>query len=148
MFIVTDDTIRAVFSAEEIGLLRQIPWILDEVARGEGDPGYGVLHRPVYPDDPAASHELSGLVAAETDQRRGCDRSVVRRIGDGETTMTWEEAHGLLRAVNEARLVLAARAGAFDDGAVWEESISRDPTLAAVAWLGYLQGELMQALKR
>jgi len=148
MFIVTGDTVRASFSAEEIALLRQIPWMLDEVARGEGDPGYGVLHRPVYPDDPTASNELSDLVAGETGQQRGRDRSVVRRIGDGETTMTREEARGLLRAVNEGRLVLAARAGAFDDGAVWEESISRDPTLAAVAWLGYLQGELIRALQR
>jgi hypothetical protein len=60
--------------------------------------------------------------------------------------MTEREAHGFLRSVNEARLVLAARAGVFEEGAAWEDRISQDPALAAVAWLGYLQGELIEQL--
>jgi hypothetical protein len=60
--------------------------------------------------------------------------------------MTFDEAHAFLRSLNAARLVLAARAGAFEQGAAWEERIDQDPTLAAVAWLGYVQGELIRAM--
>ena len=60
--------------------------------------------------------------------------------------MTIVEAHGFLRSINEARLVLAAREGAFDDGPAWEDHIEVNSALAAVAWLGYVQSELLGAL--
>ncbi len=146
MFTATDDAVNAAFSTEEKALLRQIPWLLGELVDGHADPGYDVLHRPVYADNPSAAEELADLVKPENDQQRTIDCGVVQHMGDGRTTMTFEEAHGFLRAVNDARLVLAARAGVFDDDAEWQENIPRDPALAAVAWLGYVQGELIEAL--
>jgi len=141
-----NDAVIVSFSIEERALLRQIPRLLEELVEGQVDPGYDVLHRPVYADDPAAAEELADLVDPENDRQRQIDCSVVWHMGDGGTTMTRDEAHRFLRAVNDARLVLAARAGVFDSGAAWQENISRNPSLAAVAWLGYVQGELIQAL--
>jgi Domain of unknown function (DUF2017) len=146
MFRADDDIVTAVFTDEERKLLRQIPRLLDDVTSPSGDPGYDVLHRAVYRDDRQASRELAGLVASDNDATRASDRGVVERLGTGTTTMTREEARGFLRSVNEARLVIAARAGVFDRGPGWEESVASDPTLAAVAWLGYVQGELIGAL--
>ena len=60
--------------------------------------------------------------------------------------MSMEEAEAVLRVLNRARLTLAARAGVFEDGAGWESRISEDPALAALAWLGYLQSDLLSAL--
>jgi len=146
MFTIDDDVVTAVFTDEERRLLQQVPLLLDDIEHAVGDPGYEVLHRAVYQDDPDASRELEGLVASERETMRSSDRHVVERIGDGATTMTREEARGFLRSLNEARLVVAARAGVFDSGAGWEEQVSNDPSLAAVAWLGYLQAELIRAL--
>lgn len=127
-------------------LLRQIPLLLEDVAGSSGDPGFDVLHRPVYRDDAQESRELAGLMASDNEATRASDRSVVERFGEGASTMTLDEARGFLRSVNEARLVIAARAGVFDSGPGWEEHVASDPTLAAVAWLGYLQGELIRVL--
>ena len=43
-------------------------------------------------------------------------------------------------------VALAARAGVFESGEGWEARISDDPGLAALAWLGYLQSDLLSAL--
>jgi hypothetical protein len=61
-------------------------------------------------------------------------------------TLTRAEGLSLLRALNEARLVLAARSGVIDDGPGWEERIPVDPEVAVLAWLGYLESELLRAL--
>jgi len=146
MFTVDDGIVTAAFTDEERMLLRQIPRLLDDVTSSSGDPGYDVLHRAVYRGDRQSSRELASLVASDNEATRTSDRSVVERLGAGTTTMTRDEARGFLRSVNEARLVIAARAGVFDRGPGWEENVASDPTLAAVAWLGYLQGELIGVL--
>ena len=146
MFEVLDGVVYVELSTEATTLLSQLPALLSTVGVGASDPGYEVLHRPVYADDSIADAELSDLAAKEVDRQRVADRQVVHDVGAGATSMTEREAHGFLRSVNEARLVLAARAGVFEEGAAWEDRISQDPALAAVAWLGYLQGELIEQL--
>jgi hypothetical protein len=133
-------------TAQEARFLAQIPALLDSVSVEHEDPGYTVLHRPIYLDDELIDAELQAFASQEMETQRAIDRSVLKRTTKECDVMTVEEAGGLLRALNEARLVLAARAGAFDEGPSWEDRIEEDPSLAAVAWLGYIQGELVAAL--
>ena len=145
MFERVDDRVSVIFSPEERSLLGQIPDLLDNVTE-ENDPGFAVLHRPLYPDDPDSSAELAGLIDRDLQRERDRDRSVISRIASGERTVSNQDARRFLRSINEARIVLAARAGAFEVDASWEQDISTEPALAAVAWLGYVQGELIEAL--
>jgi hypothetical protein len=133
-------------TAQQVTLLAQIPAVLDSVSVEPEDPGYAVLHRPIYLDDQLVDADVQAFASQEMETQRAIDRSVLERITKERNVMTVEEAGGLLRALNEARLVLAARAGAFDEGLSWEDRIEGDPGLAAVAWLGYIQGELIAAL--
>jgi len=142
VFSLTDEVVTVVLSTEERAILAQIPMLLDEVS-DPADPGYEVLHRPMYLD-PASAEELANLIEDDLSIERGRDRMVVTAIASGVTSISAADARRFLRSVNEARIVLAARAGAFDSGAQWEKDISSDPGLAAVAWLGYLQSELIQ----
>ncbi|MCL1597605.1 MAG: DUF2017 family protein [Actinomycetia bacterium] len=146
MFFVEGDVVTAVFTDDELMLLQQIPRLLDDTDTAVGDPGYEVLHRAVYRDDPGASRELDDLVASDRWVMRTSDRKIVERFGEGVTTMTRQEARGFLRSLNEARLVVAARAGVFDSGPGWEEMVPTNQSLAAVAWLGYVQAELIRVL--
>ncbi len=143
MFSLNDDVVTVMLSVEERSILAQVPRLLDDVS-DPADPGYEVLHRPMYPDDVVRAEELAGLIEDESRIERGRDRKVVTAIASGETLMSVEDARRFLRSVNEARIVLAARAGAFDSVESWEKDISSDPALAAVAWLGYMQSELIQ----
>ncbi len=145
MFESLDDGVSVLFSLEERTLLGQIPDLLENVTE-ERDAGFGVLHRPLYPDDPDSDAELAGLIEEDLQRERNMDRQIVAHIASGGRTLSSEDARRFLRSINEVRIVLAARAGAFDDESTWEQDISANPTLAAVAWLGYVQGELIQAL--
>lgn len=146
MFFRTGNTIVMEATAQQVTLLAQIPAVLDSVSVEPEDPGYAVLHRPIYLDDQLVDADVQAFASQEMETQRAIDRSVLERITKERNVMTVEEAGGLLRALNEARLVLAARAGAFDEGPSWEDRIEGDPGLAAVAWLGYIQGELIAAL--
>lgn len=146
MFQRSGDIIAVEVTAQQARFLSQIPALLDSVSVEHEDPGYSVLHRPIYLDEQLIDVEVQAFASQEMETQRAIDRSVLERIAKERYVMTMEEAGGLLRALNEARLVLAARAGAFDGGPSWEDRIEEDPSLAAVAWLGYLQGELIAAL--
>jgi hypothetical protein len=146
VFRRTGDTIVMEATAQQAKLLAQIPALLDSVSVEREDPGYAVLHRPIYVDDRLVDVELQAFASQEMEAQRAIDRSVLERTTKERDVLTMEEAGGLLRTLNEARLVLAARAGAFDEGPSWEDRIQEDPSLAAVAWLGYIQGELVAAL--
>jgi hypothetical protein len=146
MFQRLDDVIVMEVNDQEAAFLGQIPSLLDSVGMVPGDRGYEVLHRPLCLDDEDMDAELRALVSPEMDAQRLADRESLTRCLRDRSGMTLDEAHGFLRSLNEARLVLAAREGAFDDGPTWEDRIEGTPGLAAVAWLGYVQGELIRAL--
>jgi len=141
-----DDGIVIEVTDQEAGFLSQIPSLLDSVGHEHGDPGYSVLHRPLCISDANVDEELRALVSQELESQRHTDRSVLERCLRERSVMTRDEAHGFLRSLNEARLVLAARAGAFEEGPAWENRIDEDPSLAVVAWLGYVQSELLSVL--
>jgi hypothetical protein len=146
MFRWMDDSLFVEVADQEAAFLGQIPSLLDSVGTEPRDPGYSVLHRPLCLDDGSVDDELWSLVSEDLETQRLADRSVLERFLVERSGMTLDEAHGLLRSLNDARLVLAARAGAFEDGSAWEDRIDESPALAAVAWLGYVQMELLQAL--
>ena len=59
-----------------------------------------------------------------------------------------EEANAWLSVLNDARLALGSRLGVTDDTEVapLDPSDPNAPTLAAYAWLTYLEGELVDTL--
>ena len=118
LFLRTGDVITHSLTVDDKALLVQVPDLLASVGFDESDPAVAVMRRRAYIEDEEASVEFESL----------------------------EEAESLLRVVNRARLTLAARAGVFESGEGWETRISEDPSLAAVAWLGYLQSDLLAAL--
>ena len=131
-------------------MIAQLPELVSEAshAADADDPGYEILHRPAVLDDPDEAAAFAALIGDDADRQRREDAKIAQRVGDGEEALTRDDAAALLRVINEGRLVLAARAGAFDRGPGWEREVRRDPSLAAVAWLGYVQNDLVKALMR
>ncbi|MGI9586211.1 MAG: DUF2017 family protein [Acidimicrobiia bacterium] len=147
MFRGVDGAIGVELGQRDRDLIGQIPELLGTVKPDEGDPAFRILHRDAYPEDSEASSEFEELTASDTRSLRRTDRKIVSAVGAGRNEITRDEAMALLRSINEARLVLAARSGVMDGGAGWESDIRDDPALAAVAWLGHIQGELISALE-
>lgn len=129
-------------------LIGQIPDLLTAIESEPGDPAYEVLHRSAYTDDDEASMAFEDVVAGERAAGRRLDRTVVAAVASGQPTLTRIEALSLLRSLNEARLALAARGGAFEEGARWERRAVTDPGLAAVMWMAALQTQLLKAVGR
>ena len=146
MFRRTVAGVAVLLSADDREILGQIPWLLASVVPDETDEAYEVLHRSAYGQDEAASREFASLTSRDAEIVRAQDRSIVTELAEGKETLTRDEALSVLRSINEARLVLAARAGAFDESAPWENRIAEDPALAAVGWLAYIQSELLEAV--
>lgn len=145
MVHVTGDMIEVHLPEHERSVVAQLPVLLESVG-DQGDPAHAVLNRAAYQEDAAASSEFSRLIEDDIAAARAADRAILVGVGRGPMTLTRDEGLGLLRALNEARLVLAARSGILDDGPGWEERIRVDPDVAVLAWLGYLEGELLRAL--
>lgn len=138
--------VLASLSVEEKALLVQIPLLLEHVGHVRGDAAVGVLNRDAYRDDPVASAEFQEMVSSQLEQDRAADLEVLMELTHSASSLTIEDAKAVLRTINTARLVLAARSGVFEEGPGWEAGISQDSALAAVAWLGNLQADLINAL--
>lgn len=147
-FIARGDVIDVHLSDADRGLLARIPEILVVVDTDPDDPGHAVLHRAAYRDDAAAAERFDAIIDGERAAGRAIDRAVVDAVATGADSITRMEALSLLRSVNEARLALAARSGAFDDGPGWERRVATDPRVAAVVWLARIQSELLAAVSR
>jgi hypothetical protein len=146
LFFAEGDLITADLSVEDKALLVQIPDLIDSVEEGVGDPAFDVLNRDAHRADAEASEEFADLVRSERSRDQARDLDVLLGLTTDETVLTRDDAHAVLRAINGARLALAARSGAFEEGSAWELRVSEDPALAAVAWLGYVQSDLIAAL--
>ncbi|OFW66196.1 MAG: hypothetical protein A2Z12_07310 [Actinobacteria bacterium RBG_16_68_21] len=139
-FVRTGDGVRVHLSKAEIAVLRGLP----EVIAADGDAG-GRLDYRAHPDDPTAEARYRDLIGEDLNRLRAADRrAFTRGLGRGEVTV--EDAEAWMRVVGEARIVLAARLGITDDG--WEDDArtTRDPEMALLAYLGYLQDALVTAL--
>ena len=145
MFRPVGDRIEVSIPERERFLIAGLPSLLEGVVE-VGDPAFAILNRAAYREDEGASSEFSRLVEDDTAAVRTADRAILADVGRGPMTLTRDEGLGLLRALNEARLVVAARSGVIDGGPGWEDRIPVDPDVAVLAWLGYLESELLQAL--
>lgn len=133
-------------TSRERQLLGQVVPLLDGAGRDPSDPARTVLERAAHPDDAEASAEFGELAREELDLQRGSDRAVVASIAEGAPQITRDDAVAAMRAINEARLVLAARSGVFDIGPGWEDHLDDRPEFAAVAWLASIQAAFLGAL--
>jgi hypothetical protein len=146
LFSRSEDRIITSLTVDDKALLVQIPDLLASVGEDDGDPAVAVMHRPAYADDEAASDEFDELIGTQRTSDHAADVGALDVLLRGASSMSLDEAESVLRVINRARLTLAARAGVFESGAGWEARISDEPGLAAVAWLGYLQSDLLSAL--
>ncbi len=134
-------------TVEDKALLVQVPDLLASVGASGDDPAEPILNRGAYANDDAASQEFDQLIRSQRTSEHATDVAALDGLVRGASSMSWEEAESVLRVINRARLALAARAGVFESGAGWESRVSEDPALAVVAWLGYLQSDLLSALR-
>ncbi len=146
MFSRSGVRILTSLSVDDKALLVQLPDLLASVGAHEADPAVAVMYRSAYVDDEAASDEFEQLIGSQRTSDHAADVVALDVVLRGASSMSLDEAESVLRVLNRARLTLAARAGVFESGAGWEVRISDDPALAALAWLGYLQSDLLSAL--
>lgn len=146
LFAVDGGNVIANLTVEDKALLVQIPDLIDSVRSGGGDPAYEVLNRSAHGDDDQASREFAELVESQKVRDREKDLHGLLALTADHPVLTPDEAQAALRAINAARLTLAARSDAFEKDSGWELRIQDDPGLAAVAWLGYVQSDLVEAL--
>lgn len=145
----TADGPRLSIAPEIAEVLRSVPGWLGSVGRRGRDPAADRLAPRVYPDDDGAAAEFDRLMTPELEAGRQEDRTryeqVIRRaVGDG-TILDDEDAFALLRVLDEARLVIAARLGIDSDE--WEPTPAEDgsPELHLYHLLGWVQDALIGA---
>lgn len=97
----------------ESAFLADMLRMLETVGEIEGDPGQKRLNVPAYLGDAEAAAEWRRLVGDQIEDGRARDREVLRSVVEAEGTVDLDpdRAEAILRTVNEARLVLAARLG-------------------------------------
>ncbi|HAX81293.1 MAG TPA: hypothetical protein DCY40_01840 [Actinobacteria bacterium] len=134
------DRVRVHLDAGTRELLASLPELLEQ----SGDADSRLDYR-VHADDPAAEARYRELVGDSLDDLRREDRSVLRRAAAADT-LDPEEAEAWMRVIGEARLVLAGRLGIVADG--WEDDADpeRNPEIALLTYLGYLQDRLVAVL--
>ena len=130
-------------------VLQSVPGWLASVGRRGKDPAADRLSPRVYADDELATAEFDRLMTPELDAGRRADRAryeeVIARAVGGGTVLDEEESFAVLRVLDEARLVIAARLGIDSDE--WEPGPSMDdsPELHLYHLLGWVQDALIGA---
>lgn len=134
----------------------------DGATTGEAaDPALARLAPDAYPDDAEASAEFRRFTEPELlDRKAAQQRTIVRLFGDGSDAddgpesadptasiaLTEPDALALLRGLTDLRLVIAERLGIRNDGDDGMPMPGDEFTANVYAWLGYLQGSLIEAL--
>jgi hypothetical protein len=97
----------------EVVFLAEMVEMLKGVGEVEGDPGEARLNVPAYLGDVEAADEFRRLMGEQIEDGRVRDRKVMLEVlaSDSPALVDHEQALGILRVANEARLVLAARLG-------------------------------------
>jgi hypothetical protein len=143
----TGEAVAVSLDHEERSLLASLPALLEGVGSARHDPAARRLNPAAYRSDKAAADEYRRLMSGEMDRARADDRDLfAESLGDGSVSITVADAEAWLRVLGDARLALAARRGIVEGGDEWEHRIESDPDLALVAWLGFLQAMLVDAL--
>ncbi|NND84461.1 MAG: DUF2017 family protein [Acidimicrobiia bacterium] len=145
----TADGPRLTVAAEVEEVLRSVPGWLASVGRRGKDPAADRLSPRVYVDDDEAAHEFDRLMTPELDAGRKADRiryeQVIDRAVGAGTILDEEDSFAVLRVLDEARLVIAARLGIDSDE--WEPNAAVDasPELHLYHLLGWVQDALIGA---
>jgi len=142
-FNAAEGTIEVSLERDEQLLLSQLVTLLGSVGAAPNDPAADRLNPDAFLDDVEASREFRRLTADELATARDMDRDVFERTLAGKH-LNVDEAEAWVRILGDARLALAARRGVVDGE--WEDEIETSRDLAVVAYLGFLQGSLVQAL--
>lgn len=148
--------LRARLASRERQLLASLPDQLRPVLTGEEDPA-GVRERlfpPAY-DDPEEEAEYRELVGDDLLEER-LDKldAFARTLDAGEEgddvwtlDLSEEDAEAWLSALNDARLALASIVG-IQHESDWEAGPDPEDSTAVALWyLGWLQEELLSALR-
>lgn len=144
-FTWAGDAVAITLGADEARLLADLPAILAALST---DPSAADrLHPAAYRDDDEAQGEYRRLMAGELTRARADDRDVfAETLRSGSYTVTPGEAETWLRVIGDARIGLAARRGVVEGHDAWEHEVGIDADLTLVAWLGFLQASLVEAL--
>ncbi len=112
-FTRTGSRILVDLAEPERVLLGQVIPLLESVGETEDDPGKRRLDFPVYLDSPVDDLEWKDHMGAGLAAGRMADRHVFSTVvdDDGPVEVSFEGADSLVRVLNEARLVYAARQG-------------------------------------
>lgn len=135
---VVGEGIRVELGSGEAALISQVPEVVKSLGGGD-DPAMERLRPPVAPGDPKIDDNWWQMVGDDLSQSREVDAGFVAKVVPGDEAVVLdlkpEEAEALLRTVNHARLVIAARMGiAYSDDA--EAAQSRDdPVLDFLGWM-------------
>lgn len=138
-------SIRVELGPDERLFLPSLMVLLATVGQRVEDPAAERLDPPAYEEDEGADAEYRRLIAGELEAARTTDRDrFAATIGADQ--LSRDDAESWLRVLGDARLALAARKGIVRDEDGWEEGIGDDPELGMLAYLGFLQGSLVEAL--
>ena len=147
--LATAEGPRLSVAVEVEDVLQSVPGWLASVGRRGKDPAADRLAPRVYADDEEAAAEFDRFMTPELDAGRQADRErygevISRAVGEG-TILDEEDAFAVLRVLDEARLVIAARLGIDSDE--WEPSplVDASPELHLYHLLGWVQDALIGA---
>ncbi len=137
--------IEVALDGSELAVLDRLGSLLSSAGSTEEDPARERLNPSIYPDDKSASREFDRLVGKERVETRSADRETfsggIQSALTGAHVLTADEAAAWARVLGEARIVLAARGGVFEEG--WPEDPGGQPEVALSMFLGFLVEELV-----
>lgn len=149
-FVRVEGEISAHLNDIEAGVLRLIPALLTGVGDPALDRGAARLRYEVHADDPDLSAEFRRLASDIVDGRRDADVAALAdsiEAASAGATISDAAAEGWVGAMNQARVVLAARLGIEAEG--WDadlEIADADPSLMMLLLLSYIQNDLVDVL--
>ncbi|MPZ54699.1 MAG: DUF2017 family protein [Acidimicrobiia bacterium] len=142
------DSVEIKLDGAELALISQIPDVVASLGDGE-DPAMERLHPPVAPGDPGADQTWWELVGEDLVVSRNRDALFIAEHVSPDQNVTLrldaEQAETMLRSVNHARLIIAARLGVtYTDDAGVLEGQNTD----VIDFLGWMVEMLTDSLSR
>ncbi|WP_157640881.1 DUF2017 family protein [Longispora albida] len=151
-FVREGDAISVKFDPEDVEVLRSVlTQVSGLIAEGDSaDPALARLFPDIYADDPEAAAEIRKYTQSDLKQEKLDAAGVlIGQLGE-HVTLTTDQADAWLRALNDARLVLAIRLGIGEDFDIEGEDdpIDEDPDVWTwiYRYLSYLQASLIDVL--
>jgi hypothetical protein len=149
-FSLDPDGVKVHFQPQEVAFLGDILGVLGRLGHPDEDPGAARLDPPAYLEDPEADAEWRRFAGSELSSARRADRSAFEMVIEAvessegnEVVISTAEAEAVMRVVNEARLVLAARWG-IDSPEAYDDI--RPEASDALSFLGWIVSELAMVL--